>query len=127
MISKRYIYIEPRDIRMMTKMTEKEIMGLAFDKSPAALAARVAGFIISQESRRIEINGFANGVEFVGVSRDPTKSMNGGEYTETLTVYHDGSFVYGTSAEFAFCPYTGTYDRCDDGPMHGDHHRGVTL
>ena len=109
-------------------MKNETIIGVAFATSPAALAGRVAGFVMSQhnEGKLIEINEFANGMEIVGISKDPTKNMNGGEYTETLTVYNDGSFQYGTSAEFSFCPYEGTYGQCE-GPMHSDHEIGVTV
>ena len=115
-------------IRKIKKKKQKTIMGVAFATSPAALAGRVAGFVISQKSegKLVDINEFPNGVQFIGVSKDPMKSMNGGEYTETLTVYTDGTYEYGSSADFAFCPFVGTYGRCD-GPMHSDHEIGVTL
>lgn len=60
---------------------ETEIMGVAFATSPAALAGRVAGFVISQhdEGKHVEINEFANGIEITGVSKDPMRGMNGGE------------------------------------------------
>jgi hypothetical protein len=109
-------------------MTEKEIMGVAYATSPVTLAGRVAGFVLSQhnEGKVVKINEFTQGIEMIGVSKDPTKNVNGGEYTETLAVYVDGSFEYGSSSEFEFCPFSGTYNRCE-GPMHSDHEIGVTL
>jgi hypothetical protein len=120
---------------MMTNMKKGKgnIMGVAYATSGTAMAERIVGFVRSQreEGKEVEINAFANafsrGVEIVGLSKDPTKSMNGGEYEESFTIFEDGSFQYGSSAEFAFCPYTGEYNKCDDGPMHSDHYIGVTL